>query len=520
MDLAEHARIMWRRRWVILALSVLIAASAGAVSAKTPTTYQASSVLNVSSSIGQSNGQDNTLFLTRSYAALAKTNPVVTAARSSALVAGQPEASSGDATVTPDKDVGLLTVTATGRTREAARRYADGMAAALVSTVVQQNAQQLKTQLAPIQRKILDLQSQLGTVLSSSAQNTINNRLDTLQQAEANVLVSPAGNVAVVSRARDNPGTDGPHPLRNALLAFLVAFIVAAEITVAVAALSDRLSSGDVHRNVHRATKRAVLAEVPHSLGPPALESIRALCAQLLFSGDVGPRQTVALVSATRGAGCTFLASHLATTLASSDMAAVLVDGDLRNPRIHELYDIPRAPGLSDVLIGAGLANTVQHLPDGAVVPAGSARRDPGRLLLSPSFRRVLAELAATGLVIVDTPAAASAADALTIAAQCDAVMLVVDPQTSRRDELRKTAEALQRVGANVVGVVLNHRTAAGGGPQRRWDSVALADPAPARAPGGTGDHHPDEAAGGSADDARVRDGGTSAIGPSAPSAR
>ena len=122
----------------------------------------------------------------------------------------------------------------------------------------------------------------------------------------------------------------------------------------------------------------------------------------------------------------------------------------------------PAHPGLSAVLQGNDLATMLRKLPDTPflrVLASGAPVQDASAVLGARPFRHVLDSLRAVRLVVVDTPPAAMFADAMAVASQCDATIFVLDVKTSRRRQVRQTLEALERAGANLVGVVVN-RTA------------------------------------------------------------
>jgi Mrp family chromosome partitioning ATPase len=141
------------------------------------------------------------------------------------------------------------------------------------------------------------------------------------------------------------------------------------------------------------------------------------------------------------------------------DAQVVLVDADLRRPVLHSRLRVNREPGLTDVLRGTPLAKAV-HAVDSfqnlRVVPSGTAVSDTVGALGGRALHDVLEEIDDAELVIVDTPPG-DYADALAIAAQCDAALLVLDAQTTRRRSTKQFLEALERTGASLIGVILNN---------------------------------------------------------------
>jgi Mrp family chromosome partitioning ATPase len=160
----------------------------------------------------------------------------------------------------------------------------------------------------------------------------------------------------------------------------------------------------------------------------------------------------------------------------------LVIDGDLRRPIIHELFDAPLVPGLSDVLRSAiSLADAVQQIQPGDLEPAlgagnpygdqgssgglvlhvltsGSGTSDPAALLGSEEFATLLAEAAATyDVVVIDSTPILAVSDAIPVAASVDAVVVVARSDFTTRDAAQRARQALERVkGINVVGVVAN----------------------------------------------------------------
>src|SRR5205085_10752200 len=111
----------------------------------------------------------------------------------------------------------------------------------------------------------------------------------------------------------------------------------------------------------------------------PVLESIDALRTLLLHEANTRSTRVVMVTSATAGEGKTTLASHLATSLARSGRKTLLLDGDLRRPTIHELFELPMQPGFSEILLGeieVTEACQETNLDTLFVIPAGQWDRE------------------------------------------------------------------------------------------------------------------------------------------------
>ncbi|MFT3817056.1 MAG: polysaccharide biosynthesis tyrosine autokinase [Rubrivivax sp.] len=191
-------------------------------------------------------------------------------------------------------------------------------------------------------------------------------------------------------------------------------------------------------------------------------ESFRALRSQLMLRiyGSRETRRAVAVVSAEPGAGKTFVAANLAVTLAQLGGRTLLVDADMRNPRLHEVFQIDNTTGLSAILSGRTEHKAVQQIDDIPalfVVAVGATPPNPLELIERPAFGLLMNELVAKfDHVIVDTPAVARGTDATVIAARCGAAIVVARRNESRLGPLRTLVHALQDNVEKVLGVAFN----------------------------------------------------------------
>lgn len=461
MDLVAHFRVMWRRRWRILFRSLVIAAWVFALSASRPHVYRADAMLSVNSgtaAAGDARSREEALFLAGTFAKLAGTRAVVAdAVRRSALPIST-DTALGRVHVATDPDVGFLSISAKGPSPRVARALDEGLTQALVAAVESQESEKLTAALLPIRGQIATLEATLaGLGKDAPERAAVQARYTSLLESAAAREVRPADSLAVVSSPEAADGPISPAPLRAALLALVAALVVNAELAVVLEALSDRFSSENQQEEVAQATGLPVLAEVPTGEDDEVIEAFRTLRTNLSLMGSPGLR-SVAVVSAEPGVGKSFCALNLALVAADLDGAVTLVDGDLRSPTLHEWLEIERTPGLTDALLAAEADSALvhpRHYPQLNVLPAGSPVDDPGGLLGGGFLRDVLA--AAKGeMVVVDTPAEAFFADALTVSLTCDVTVVVMDAATTRRRALRRLIAALQRVNANPLGVVIN----------------------------------------------------------------
>jgi capsular exopolysaccharide synthesis family protein len=189
------------------------------------------------------------------------------------------------------------------------------------------------------------------------------------------------------------------------------------------------------------------------------MESIGATRALLLHTSRVEALRVVMITSALEGEGKTSLAGHLATSLARAGRRTLLVDGDLRRPAVHRLFDLPPEPGLCELLRGgAGVAEALRptQIDDLCVLPAGRAEAPALQALARGDLHLVLEELRGQfDFIIVDSAPILPVSDTLLIAQHADAVLFSILRDVSRLPMVYGACERLQALGVRVLGAVV-----------------------------------------------------------------
>jgi capsular exopolysaccharide synthesis family protein len=189
-------------------------------------------------------------------------------------------------------------------------------------------------------------------------------------------------------------------------------------------------------------------------------EAFRTVRTNILFSfADDGPRSFV-ITSTSPGEGKTLVASNLAIGFAQTGQRILLIDADLRRARVHEIFNRPQEPGLSNLLVGdARPTETIGKsiVPGLWVLPAGRVPPNPVELLGSPRFKAFLKSLSEQfDAVVIDSPPVMAVSDAAVLAHLASAVVFVVQADRVNRDTAYKAVEQLQRSRAHLVGAILN----------------------------------------------------------------
>ena len=194
------------------------------------------------------------------------------------------------------------------------------------------------------------------------------------------------------------------------------------------------------------------------------IEAFRNLRTSLIWSDGGEQLKTLVVTSAAPGEGKTLTAANLAVTLAYDGLRVLLVDCDIRRPRVHGLFHLPRAPGLMELLMAADRPGappppairqtTVARL---SVLPCGALPMNAANLLSSTRMRLLLEELKQQfDIIVLDTPPVLATADAGIVGSLTDGVLLVVRAGATDRNAAQRAYQQLANVGARVVGTVLN----------------------------------------------------------------
>lgn len=300
-------------------------------------------------------------------------------------------------------------------------------------------------------------------------------------ELEVNAAVRE-GDVEVIAEADLPEVPFAPTPQRDALLAMILGLLAGVGIVFLLERLDDRIDLGDDVEAIAGAPllgsvlvdspkKRQKVGALPkaarHLVEADSIDSeaYRTLATSLRFSSLGREKQMVAVTSASGSEGKSTITANLAASLADAGLKVVLVSADLRRPSIGEAFEVAEGSvGLSSVLVGdvalteamatvtLPSGNLLQFLPSGPVPP------NPAELLGSRRMADLLAELTAgeVDYVLLDCPPILPVSDVLALAQYIDGVVLVTVPGRTRSGQLNEAADRLHKVGASVLGVVLN----------------------------------------------------------------
>jgi len=345
---------------------------------------------------------------------------------------------------------------------------------------------------AQVQGKIGDLEKQIDAIpvvgnpphaadpaLESRREALINQqsvyrqRLDQLQ-LEAGLN---SGGAQLVTPASVPRSPVSPRPVRNGLVALGGGLVLGVALALLFEQLDDSVKSkDDVERALHHkiptlgiipavegwrgSTPRTVSIEEPTS---SASEAYRSLRTAIGFLGLDRPLRVIQITSPSAAEGKTTTVANLAVALAKVGKRVVVVDCDLRRPRIHSFFHVSNDMGFTSVLLGEVPLHQAARPVGGNIIllASGPLPPNPSELLSSTRTGEVLRNLQTEAdVVLVDSPPVLPVTDSAVLSAQVDATLLVTRAGLTTRRQLNRAVEVLEQVASPLVGTVLNGATA------------------------------------------------------------
>ena len=191
-----------------------------------------------------------------------------------------------------------------------------------------------------------------------------------------------------------------------------------------------------------------------------AAEAYRTLRTNIQFSSLDKPLHTLLITSTAPDEGKSTTAANLAVAIAQSEQRVILVDCDLRRPSLHELFGVANETGLTSTILAAEdapLPLQTTEVPGLSLLTSGPLPPRPADILGSRRMEQTIARLRSEADVILfDTPPVVAVTDAAVLATRVDGVLLVLQAHKTSRDRARQAKQILEKVKANIIGVVLN----------------------------------------------------------------
>jgi capsular exopolysaccharide synthesis family protein len=344
------------------------------------------------------------------------------------------------------------------------------------------------------------MQQSEGAITAKMLQQDVDtNRqmLDRLKESQSGVEISAAGllksNIHVTEYSPLPRAPVAPKRLQNILISLVLALLGGIGLVLFLDYINNKLESvEDIDRylrlpalgvipalnqpRLRRSLLGGAAAEESHStaLVPASngnviltqldaassiAESYRQLRTALLLSSAGHAPRTLLVTSSQPAEGKTTTSVNTAISLAQTGAAVLLVDADLRRPRVHKMFNLKNHQGLCNYLAGdCDLTSLIQIAqPNLYVLPVGPLPPNPAELLGSAKMKQAVETFAANfDHVIIDSPPVSSFADSLILSSLVEGVIIVVRGGFTAREMAQRTKAHLQSVGAKILGVVIN----------------------------------------------------------------
>ena len=189
-------------------------------------------------------------------------------------------------------------------------------------------------------------------------------------------------------------------------------------------------------------------------------ESYRGIRTRILFSSTVSQPKSILIVSAMEGEGKTISAANLAVIMARTGSRVLLLDCDMRKPRMNSIFGLEREKGVSNILVGDCSISDAVHKTDIEnlnLIPCGKIPPNPSELLGSKAMREMLATLSRSyDRIVIDSPPVTAVTDAVVLSKAVDGVVVVLQANKTERVLAKRAIEQMQAVNAHIFGIILN----------------------------------------------------------------
>lgn len=286
------------------------------------------------------------------------------------------------------------------------------------------------------------------------------------------------GNIRIIDRAEVPQAPISPNKRKNILLAMVLGLTLGTGLAFLFEFLDNTIKTpeeikrylnipylGPVPAMDLNGSKGAFASlntelEAAHSPKSTASESYRGIRTNILLSAADAEPQVLLISSSGPQEGKTMTTANLAVTMCQAGSRVVLLDCDLRRPKLHKLFGVSRDQGMSNLLVGKlEIKDALQQagLPNLYIIPSGPIPPNPSEILGSKRMKELIAGLRKNfDRILIDTPPISAVTDAAVMTQSIDGMVLVVRSNDKSREHVRNSLDKVTAVGAPILGAVLN----------------------------------------------------------------
>jgi capsular exopolysaccharide synthesis family protein len=497
MELRRYFYPLIRWWWLLLTATLVAGLFSFLATLQQPPVYESSTTLMIGRAIENPNPDSNEFWLSQqlaeTYADIAKRDMVREGTMSALGLDFLPQY---DAHALPNSQLIEIVVADTVPQR------AQAVATELANQLIQRSptgAQQAQSQQAFISEQLEDIrvqidstkeeirikQEELGSMDSARQITDTQNQITALQAKLSSLQDNYANLYSITSQGAVNTlsviepaglpvNPVGPGRMISVLMAAAIGLVLAAVAAYLIEYLDDTIRRPEDVKRVFDVPTLGYISDmdidedgeenvdgglyVAGRPRHPVVDAYRSLRTNLEFASVDQPLRTLLISSSDAQVGKTSLACNLAVVMAQGEKRVILLDADLRRPKVHHYFKLPNQVGLSDIFLNrASIEETLKDYKDKnlRIIPAGVTPPNPTELVSSKKMVQVLNRLAELAdIVIVDGPPFV-VADAAVLSARVDGLLLIVRPGMTREASARAMMEQVQRAGARVVGLAL-----------------------------------------------------------------
>ncbi|SHF21735.1 CpsD/CapB family tyrosine-protein kinase [Alkalibacter saccharofermentans] len=196
-------------------------------------------------------------------------------------------------------------------------------------------------------------------------------------------------------------------------------------------------------------------------------EAFRNLRTNVHYTNIDNQVNLLQITSSVQGEGKSTITANYGVTLAQSGKKVLIVDCDLRRPQIHKIFNISNTNGLSNVLVGDNkMDKNIKDtkVPNLFVLTSGPIPPNPSEMLDSKRMRELILSLKDHfDMILLDSPPIMPVTDGLILSQIVDGTIVIVSLGSTERDALKKTMDSLEKIGANILGTVINKASSKAG---------------------------------------------------------